>query len=105
MQEPGAVVFNTPGDFTVTFACTDALGALDVTPATVRVTVNPVQVARANAGKGGGGGGCTLSPQPDSSIYALLETFGHFFLPVLALYGLRRWGWRLRCQRAPWRAL
>jgi len=105
VQEPGAVVFNTPGDFTVTFACTDALGALDVTPATVRVTVNPVQVARANAGKGGGGGGCTLSPQPDSSIYALLETFGHFFLPVLALYGLRRWGWRLRCQRAPWRAL
>jgi uncharacterized repeat protein (TIGR01451 family) len=40
VEDPGALAFATPGTFTVTFTCTDALGATDPTPATRTVTVN-----------------------------------------------------------------
>ena len=39
VEDPGAVRFDTPGTFTVTLACTDALGASDPTPDTRTVTV------------------------------------------------------------------
>src|SRR5207244_7841568 len=58
---PGSVVFSTPGTFTVSFVCTDALGATDPSPATVHVTVVAVTTAHSSGG-GGGGGGCTLRP-------------------------------------------
>jgi parallel beta-helix repeat protein len=40
VEDPGAVVFNTPGTYTVTFTVTDGLGLADPTPATRTVTVN-----------------------------------------------------------------
>ena len=40
VQDPGAVVFNTVGTFTVSFRVTDAAGLQDATPATRTVTVN-----------------------------------------------------------------
>ena len=40
VEDPGLVVFNNPGVFTVTFTVTDAGGLSDPTPATVVVTVN-----------------------------------------------------------------
>src|SRR5262249_56631444 len=61
-QNPQGVVFNTSGTFTVSFACTDALGTSDPSPATVRVTVTVVNTAR-SSGDGGGGG---WNPRPES---------------------------------------
>lgn len=54
-EDPGAVPFNTPGTFTVTFTVTDSLGLADPTPDTRTVTVTALR-------RGGGGGGCTVSP-------------------------------------------
>ena len=39
-EDPGAVQFNTPGTYSVSFTVTDALGLADPTPATRTVTVN-----------------------------------------------------------------
>ena len=49
-QNPPGVVFNTSGTFTVSFACTDALGTTDPSPATVRVTVSAVNTAQSSGG-------------------------------------------------------
>jgi PKD repeat protein len=38
-EDPGAVVFNTPGTYTVTFTVTDSLAAADPTPASRVITV------------------------------------------------------------------
>ncbi|MGQ4809288.1 hypothetical protein NKDENANG_02703 [Candidatus Entotheonellaceae bacterium PAL068K] len=54
VEDPGAVPFDTPGAYTVTFTVTDSLGLADPTPDTRTVTVNAVR-------RGGGGGGCTLA--------------------------------------------
>ncbi|MGH7361441.1 MAG: PKD domain-containing protein, partial [Candidatus Methylomirabilales bacterium] len=39
MEDPGAVIFNTPGTYTVTFTVTDSLGLADLTPASRLITV------------------------------------------------------------------
>jgi hypothetical protein len=77
------VVFNTSGTFTVSLACTDALGTTDPSPATVRVTVSPVTVARSSGG--GGGGGCTLRPGSQIGLTVPVDILGNMLLPVLIL--------------------
>src|SRR6185436_4303704 len=42
-QNPGGVIFATPGSYTVTFTVTDSLSAPDPTPDTRVITVNPNQ--------------------------------------------------------------
>ncbi|HSX83542.1 MAG TPA: PKD domain-containing protein, partial [Candidatus Saccharimonadia bacterium] len=83
-QNPPGVVFNTSGTFTVSFACTDALGTTDPSPATVRVTVSAVNAAQ-SSGDGGGGGGCTLRPGGQVGLPGLVDILGNMFLPVLVL--------------------
>ncbi len=83
-QNPGSVVFSTPGTFTVSFACTDALGATDPSPATVHVTVVAVTTAQSSGG-GGGGGGCTLRPGGQAGGTPLVDALGNILLPVLVL--------------------
>jgi len=82
-QNPQGVVFNTPGTFTVSFACTDALGTTDPSPATVRITVSAINVTRSSSS--GGGGGCTLRPGSESGLSGLVAILGNMFLPVLVL--------------------
>jgi len=89
-QNPGTVVFNTPGTVTVSFACTNALGTTDPSPATRRVTVTAVTVA---AG-GGGGGGCTLLPGAQPDFRPVVDAPGNIFLPVLVLGLIAVWRWR-----------
>jgi hypothetical protein len=78
------VVFSTPGTFTVSFACTDALGATDPSPATVHVTVVAVTTAQSSGG-GGGGGGCSLRPGGQAGDTPLVDALGNILLPVLVL--------------------
>jgi len=85
-QNPQGVVFNLSGTFTVSFTCTDALGTIDSSPATVRVTVSPVNTARSSDG---GGGGCTLYSGGQSGRPALVDILGNMFLPLLVLGGIR----------------
>jgi hypothetical protein len=98
-QNPAGVVFNTPGTFTVSFACTDALGTTDPSPATVRVIVTAVNTTP-SAGSGGGGGGsgggggCTLIPGAQARLTPLVAALGNIFLPMLVLGVIRAW-----CQR------
>ena len=82
-QNPQGVVFNPSSTFTVSFACTDALGTTDPSPATVRITVSAINVARSSSS--GGGGGCTLRPGSQIGLPALVDLLGNMFLPVLVL--------------------
>ena len=41
IEDPGTVIFNTPGTYSVAFTATDALGLADPTPATRTITVTP----------------------------------------------------------------
>jgi hypothetical protein len=84
-QNPQDVVFNTSGTFPVSFACTDALGVVVQSPATVSVTVSAVTTSRISGGGGGGGGGCTLRPGGQIGFTALVDILGNMFLPVLVL--------------------
>jgi PKD domain-containing protein/carbohydrate binding protein with CBM4/9 domain len=76
VEDPGAVVFNTAGTYTVTFTVTDGLGLPDPTPATRVVTVNapgtctnlvtnPSFEAGITGWKGNGG---TISQVPGGSV-------------------------------------
>jgi len=85
-QNPQGVVFNTSGTFTVSFACTDALGTTDPSAATVRVTVSAVNTVRSS---GGGGGGCTLRPGGQIGLTAFVDILGNMFLPMLVLGVIR----------------
>lgn len=98
-QRPAGVVFSTPGTFTVSFACTDALGATDPSPATVHVQVTAIQTAQSGGGSGGGGGGCTLVPGAQAGLTPLMAAFSNLFLPVLVLGIVRVWCW-YRAHRA-----
>ncbi len=78
-QNPQGVVFNASGTFTVSFACTDAVGTTDPSPATVRVTVSAVNTASRS------GGGCTLRPGGQVGLTGLVDILGNMLLPVLVL--------------------
>ncbi len=78
-QNPPGVVFNASGTFTVSFACTDAVGTTDPSPATVRVTVSAVNTASRS------GGGCTLRPGGQVGLTGLVDILGNMLLPVLVL--------------------
>lgn len=93
-ENPGAVVFNTPGTFTVSFVCTDTRGSTDPSPATVHVTVVAVTTAQSNGGGGAGGGGCTLRPGGQAGYPPLAEALGNILLPVLGLGIISAWCWR-----------
>lgn len=100
-QNPAAVVFNTPGSFTVSFACTDAPGTTDPSPATVLVTVTAVPPpSSSGGGGGGGGGGCTLRTGGQAGVASPVEALGNVLLPVLVIGMLRAWRWqRVRRRR------
>ena len=87
-QNPSHIVFDTPGDFTVRFSCTDALGTVSANVATVRVLVNPVATA-ADGGGGGGGGGCSLAPGASPTPWPPLAALGNIFLPLMVVWVLR----------------
>ncbi len=53
VQNPGPVRFPSPGRYTVTYTCTDSLGAPDPTPDTVVVAVMGYQAAASGAVTGG----------------------------------------------------
>lgn len=99
-RNPGNVVFNTVGVFTVTLTVTDSQGNSDSTPATLKVTVNassaptpppappapaPSNPPGAATNSGGGGGGCTLDPNGAADYTLLIALSG-----VLAYLGWRR---------------
>jgi subtilisin family serine protease len=86
-QNPSYIVFETPGDFTVRFSCTDALGTASANVATVRVLVNPA--ATAVDGGGGGGGGCSLAPGASSTTWPPLAALGNIGLPLIVVLLLR----------------
>ncbi len=85
-QNPGRVVFQTPGTSVVSFACTDAQGSTDATPALIEIVVNGTK-----AGGGGSGGGCTLLPGGRLNGFDLVAAIGNVLLPVLVLGLLRLW--------------
>jgi hypothetical protein len=88
-QNPSRIVFATPGDFPVSFSCTDALGTVSATGATVRVLVNPVATGVSGDGGGGGGGGCSLAPVASLTPWPPLAAVGNIFLPLIAVLFLR----------------
>ena len=80
-QNPRRVRFQTPGDFRVSFSCSDALGTAAPQADTVRVLVSP-----AAAISDGSGGGCTLLPtamQTRSHPLDVLSHLGLWLLPRL----------------------
>ncbi len=92
-QQNPSVVFDTPGDFTVTFTCTDALGTAAVRAASVRVLVNPA----ATNPDGAGGGGCSLLPATARSTVRPRDVLGNMGLPLLLLVFIRVYSrWRYR---------
>jgi parallel beta-helix repeat protein len=44
VEDPGPIIFNTPGTYSISFAATDALGEPDQTPDTRTITVSPAPV-------------------------------------------------------------
>lgn len=91
-QNPGAVVFDTPGTVTVSFACLDAVGTADPSPATVRVTIMPASVNTLAGSGSGGGGGCSVLLGQPQGVATLIAWLGNMCLPWLCLGGL--WLWR-----------
>jgi hypothetical protein len=85
LEDPGRVTFNEVGTFTVTLIVTDSLGLPDPTPATRRITVEPLGDTR---GGDGSGGGCGLSPGT-SADGVLLAAWGAV-IAVLSWRRLRR---------------
>lgn len=84
-QNPSNVLFNTPGDYTVSFVCQDAFGTASISPATVRVLVNP------SVDGGSKGGGCRLlSDAPHTPVHPV-EALGNLFLPVAVIFLVRLW--------------
>jgi subtilisin family serine protease len=79
-QQNPQVLFDTPGIFTVTFNCTDALGIADAAPPTIQVTV-----ARADSG----GGGCGISPAGPFMWTQPLAALGNIFLPLVVMLGIQ----------------
>ncbi len=75
VENPGHVVFNKIGVFTVTFTVSDNQGTSDVTPAAIRVTVSSPASATTRGG-GGGGGGCTLDPHGAADFTLLIALSG-----------------------------
>lgn len=82
-QQNPNVLFNTPGTFTVTFICTDALGIADAVPPTIQVTVE-----RASSG---GGGGCSILPADQLMQAHPLAALGNILLPLIVLFGIQVW--------------
>jgi subtilisin family serine protease len=90
-QNPHDVRFNTPGQFTVSFTCHDALETADPVPATVRIFVNP----SIDRGSTGVGGGCSILPGDQLASLSPLEALGNLLLPLVVIVIVRA-GCRLR---------
>ncbi|ETW98198.1 MAG: hypothetical protein ETSY1_19730 [Candidatus Entotheonella factor] len=75
VKDPGSVVFNKAGVFTVTFTVSDSQGTSDATPARITVTVSAPAAAITRSG-GGGGGGCTLDPNGAADFTLLIALSG-----------------------------
>jgi hypothetical protein len=83
-QQNPRVLFSTPGTFTVTFICMDALGiADDVAPPTIQVTVE-----RASSG---GGGGCSILPADQLMRVRPLAALGNVLLPLIVMLAIQVW--------------
>jgi hypothetical protein len=85
-QNPSHVRYDTPGDYSVSFRCSDMFGAEALTSDFVRVLVNPRAIQA-----GGGGGGCSLV---SNAPMRPLDTLGNLCLPLFALALM--WRWRRR---------
>ena len=86
-QNP-TVRYETPGDYRVSFRCSDAIGTASSNVDAVQVLVNP-QLNQADGG--GGGGGCSLAPHAAARP---LTALGNLGLPLIASLSL--WIWRRR---------
>jgi hypothetical protein len=64
-EDPGNVVFNNSGTFTVSFTCTDGFGESDPIPDTLNITVNEPS-SESSGGGSGGGGGCFIDTAADN---------------------------------------
>ena len=90
-QNP-TVRYETPGDYRVTFRCSDAIGTTSSNVDALQVLVNPhLHQADGGGGDGGGGGGCSLAPHAAARP---LDTLGNLGLPLIASLAL--WIWRRR---------
>ncbi len=85
-QNPSGVRYDTPGDFTVSFRCSDMFGSEAPTSDFVRVLVNP----RA-PDAGSGGGGCSLVTHAPTRPLDALGNLGLLLLAIALLWGWRRW--------------
>lgn len=87
-EDPGDVVFATPGTYVVEFTVTDATGLADPTPDTVTVTVNAVSPPP-GGGSGGseesGGGGGAAFLLPLFALMVLLRRYRRALVAVTAL--------------------
>ncbi|MFH1262971.1 MAG: S8 family serine peptidase [Pseudomonadota bacterium] len=88
-ESPGAVTFAAVGTFPVTFTCTDQVGNVDPTPATVHVTVTGVGTPTPTptpASSGGSSGGCAAGAKGSQLTFLALALVGLLLLRKRRLF-------------------
>jgi PKD repeat protein len=82
VEDPGAVVFSTPGSYTVTFTVTDSLGLADPTPASRVVTVTTANLLTNGGFEDGQAGWTNWSSSTSRFVTTLSPYAGAFALQI-----------------------